>query len=198
MSDMEPKGGLKAGPDEPLKPAEAGLAELAEKCAVDIGSCYACKKCTNGCPMTFAMDLMPHQVVRLIQLGQLDKVKNSSTPWICASCQTCLTRCPNEVDLPRFMDWVKQTLHEGDQSIEQKNTLAFHRAFMKEVVNRGRSFEGGLMTRYMLGTGQAFGPEAINYAKLGWQMFKKGRLEVLPHGIKDKGFLKRLFKEEGE
>jgi hypothetical protein len=41
------------------------------------------------------------------------------------------------------------------------------------------------------------GPPLSKNAKLGWQMFKKGRLSLLPQGIKDRRFLKELFKEEG-
>ena len=140
------------------------------------------------------MDLMPHQVVRLVQLGQHEKLKKSQTPWICASCHTCITRCPNEVDLPRFMDWLKETLHKEEAAIEQKNTLLFHRSFMQEVAKRGRVFEGGMMARYMMKSGQAFGPGAIENAKLGWAMFRRGRLALLPSRIQDRGFLKKLFK----
>lgn len=175
-------------------PSEPNLAELARQCGVNLGACYACKKCSNGCPLTFAMDLMPHQVVRLVQLGRVEDLRGSDTPWICASCQTCITRCPNQVDLPRFMDWLKETLHRDRAPVRQRNTLLFHRAFLKEVVKRGRVFEGGLMTRYLFGSGQALGPEAMSNAKLGWDMLRRGRLNLLPHGIKERGFLKKLFK----
>ncbi len=195
MSNQEEKK-RSAWPYAALTPAESDLEDLAAQSGVNIGACYACKKCSNGCPLSYAMDLMPHQVVRLVQMGQLETVKKSNTPWLCASCHTCVTRCPNKVDLPRFMDWLKQTLHEDNASIEQQNTLLFHRSFLKEVIKRGRVFEAGLMTRYMIGSGDAFGPGAFENAKLGWDMLKRGRLEFLPSGIKDRGFLKRLFKEE--
>ena len=193
MSNQDASKQKSAWPEAPITPMEPDLQDVAQSSGVNIGACYACKKCSNGCPLSYAMDLKPHQVVRLVQLGQLEAVKKSDTPWLCASCHTCITRCPNAVDLPRFMDWLKQTLHQGDDSVAQKNTLLFHRSFIKEVSKRGRVFETGLMTRYMLGSGQAFGPEAIDNAKLGWAMFKRGRLGLLPSGIKDRGFLKKLF-----
>jgi len=53
------------------------------------------------------MDLLPSQVIRLAQLG-MEEVLESNTIWICASCLTCVTRCPKEVDLPRLMEALRQ------------------------------------------------------------------------------------------
>ncbi len=31
--------------------------------------CYQCFKCSAGCPVAFAMDWTPNQIIRMIQLG---------------------------------------------------------------------------------------------------------------------------------
>jgi len=67
-------------------------------------SCYQCGKCSAGCPMSFAMDLLPNQIVRLVQLGLEEDIANSKTIWLCASCLTCSIRCPRGVDLARIME----------------------------------------------------------------------------------------------
>ena len=67
-------------------------------------SCYQCGKCSAGCPMSSAMDLMPNQIVRLVQLGLEDDIANSKTIWLCASCLTCAARCPRGVDLAKIME----------------------------------------------------------------------------------------------
>ena len=41
---------------------------------VNLSACFQCQKCTNGCPVTFAMDLYPDEVIRRVNLGHLDKV----------------------------------------------------------------------------------------------------------------------------
>ena len=69
----------------------------------DLLACNQCGKCSAGCPVAFAMDLLPNQVIRLAQLGQ-EEVLQSKTIWLCASCLTCASRCPRGVDLSKVMD----------------------------------------------------------------------------------------------
>src|SRR5512141_1341180 len=73
-----------------------------------VTTCFQCQKCSNGCPLTFGMDVMPHQVIRNINLGQKDEILNSDTVWVCASCETCTTRCPNDIDIAHVMDSLRQ------------------------------------------------------------------------------------------
>ncbi len=72
---------------------------IEEKAGVKITDCYQCGKCSAGCPVAFAMDKTPRQIIRLLQLGMLDEALKTHTIWLCATCQTCSTRCPRDVDL---------------------------------------------------------------------------------------------------
>jgi len=67
-------------------------------------ACYQCGKCSAGCPMSFAMDLLPNQIIRLVQLGLEEDIVKSKTIWLCASCLTCALRCPRGVDLAKIME----------------------------------------------------------------------------------------------
>ncbi|MGD8715689.1 MAG: hypothetical protein PVG70_14150, partial [Desulfobacterales bacterium] len=49
------------------------------------GACFQCRKCTNGCPVTFAMDLYPDEVIRMVNLGQRQTVLGCRTIWVCAA-----------------------------------------------------------------------------------------------------------------
>jgi heterodisulfide reductase subunit C len=67
-------------------------------------SCNQCGKCSAGCPMTFSMDLLPNQIIRLAQLGLEEDISDSKTIWLCTSCLTCSVRCPRGVDLASVME----------------------------------------------------------------------------------------------
>ena len=76
-------------------------------------ACNQCGKCSAGCPVVAAMDILPSQVIRMAQLG-MEEVLESNAIWICASCLTCVTRCPKGVDLPRLMEALRQiALRQG-------------------------------------------------------------------------------------
>jgi len=175
------------------------LAEVEEKSGVKVSACYQCRKCTNGCPVTFAMDIFPDQVMRYIQLGLQKEVLQSSTIWVCSSCETCTTRCPNEVDIARAMDYLKQTIVAKKAKAKEKNVLTFHRVFLNDIKKRGRIFETGLMQNYLLKSGELINKlknlTILEEMRLGWTMARKGRLNFLPKKIKGKKEVRELFKK---
>ncbi|MDZ7338692.1 MAG: 4Fe-4S dicluster domain-containing protein [candidate division KSB1 bacterium] len=71
---------------------------------VDPRECYQCGKCSSGCPMTPEMDIIPSQVIRLLQLGQEQEVLGCKTIWLCASCFQCYSRCPKGIDFSRLAE----------------------------------------------------------------------------------------------
>ncbi len=194
MSQTETAG---LPPPEPIEPDGALLAWVEKQSGVAAGACYGCLRCSNGCPLAFAMDYHPYQVVRLLQLGQVDELKGSRTIWLCASCHTCVTRCPNQVDLPRLMDFLKREVAASGTAAEERSLL-FHRLFLNEIKARGRVHEGSLMTRYLFATDGPFSAEARSQAALGWKMLRKGRIKLLPSGIKDRRFLRAVFARQEE
>jgi heterodisulfide reductase subunit C2 len=80
------------------------LKEVEEYTGEKVASCIQCGKCSGGCPMVEAMDLLPHQVMRLAQLGLKEDIMKSKTLWVCASCFTCTARCQRELDLSKVME----------------------------------------------------------------------------------------------
>lgn len=69
-----------------------------------------------------AMDTLPNQIIRLLQLGLEEEVLNSKTIWICASCFTCEARCPKGVDLSKIMEALRiLLLRKGKDFIEVSN-----------------------------------------------------------------------------
>jgi heterodisulfide reductase subunit C len=79
--------------------------------------CNQCGRCSAGCPLVEEMDLLPNQVLRFLQLG-MDVPLQSRTPWVCAACLMCESRCPKDVDLPRVMEAVRQiALRRGESRV---------------------------------------------------------------------------------
>lgn len=81
--------------------------DIEEISGEDLLACNQCGKCSAGCPVAVVMDLLPSQVIRMAQLG-MEEVLESQTIWICASCLTCVSRCPKGVDLPRLMEALRE------------------------------------------------------------------------------------------
>jgi heterodisulfide reductase subunit C len=95
------------------------LAQIQAISGEDVRTCYQCGKCSAGCPLASAMDLMPNQILRLLQLGEHEQALASRTIWQCASCLTCAARCPKGVDPARVMDALRTMLmRQGRMHVE--------------------------------------------------------------------------------
>ena len=78
--------------------------KVAEISGQNLNLCYQCGTCSASCPMSFAMDVSPRQIMHLVRLGLEEDIANSDTIWFCASCLTCTVRCPRGVDVSRVME----------------------------------------------------------------------------------------------
>jgi heterodisulfide reductase subunit B len=155
------------------------LAQIIEQ---DVGSnvflCYQCVKCSSGCPLAEHMDLMPNQVMRSIQLND-ERVLESKTIWLCASCQTCTTRCPQGLDIAGIMDALrieakKRGLPPAIPEVDKFSTL-----FLGDIGLFGRLYEVGLMGGMNLWTGQL-----LKDMGMGMEMLKRRKLKLIPSIIR--------------
>jgi heterodisulfide reductase subunit C len=90
----------------PIERREA-IKHLTELSQQNIALCLQCGKCTSGCPFAIDMDLMPHQVVHLAQLGAIDTLIRCESIWYCATCFTCESRCPVEIDIAALAEAIR-------------------------------------------------------------------------------------------
>ena len=169
------------------------LADLVhERTGTSPQDCYQCGRCAAGCPqnVTGEMDISPTRIMHLLQLeaafagepeqaGQYARqALTAETPWLCAGCQACTTRCPQGVDIAGTMDVLRQEgLQRGATARTRRvrNIQALHRVFLTGAIRRGRIHELFLVIGYKLRTGQFF-----QDATLGPAMFTKGKLHLLP------------------
>ncbi len=145
----------------------------------DIGQnifrCYQCVKCTSGCPLADQFDITPNQVMRSLQLND-PSVLQSKAIWLCASCQTCASRCPQEINVTGVMDTLR--IEAGKRRIEPAvpDVQKFHWLFMKFIQVMGRVPELIFVLVYKLLRGKPFSDAGI-----GIRLLKKGKLKPLPH-----------------
>lgn len=155
---------------------------------VPIQNCYHCRKCTAGCPVAFAMDYNPNAVIKMIQMGQRDDVLKSSTIWLCASCETCVTRCPNDVDIARMMDTLREMAVEEQVAPAEKNVLKFHEAFLSSIKLSGRINEPLMIALYKLKSGDYFSDLGM-----GLSMFLKGKIKPVSPRTRDMKSVRHIF-----
>jgi len=85
-------------------------------------SCYQCGKCSAGCPSAPFMELLPNQVLRLLQLGKVERILETNTAFACCSCFVCSSRCPKGIDVAAIMESLRQiTLRGKNDDFELKN-----------------------------------------------------------------------------
>lgn len=76
-----------------LESREKILAKLVGK---ELVNCFQCVKCTSGCTALKLLELKPHEIVKLVNLGFVDELTSSDIIWTCATCLKCLQRCPQK------------------------------------------------------------------------------------------------------
>ena len=154
----------------------------------DLDRCYQCYTCTAGCPVAYAMDYPPHQIMRMVQLGIKDKVLSCSTIWLCAACETCATRCPNGVELVNVMDTLREMAIDEGVNVKEKDIVDMHKTFLSLIQTLGRQHEISLLVLLKMKT-----KEFLKDMFLGMKMFMRGKLKIVPHRIKGVDEIKGIF-----
>ena len=150
-------------------------ADIAAEAGVNLKDCYQCGKCTAGCPLAEGMDLMPREVIRYLQLGMPDKVLEAKTPWICAQCVVCSSRCPQNVDICSVMRAVRlASKRAGKRPVREADI--FDDEFIANVRAHGVSNEQYLAAAYNIKSGH-FMQDMANATR----MLKRGLVGVAMH-----------------
>lgn len=161
---------------EPMEIGPELAARVQEELGENVYLCYQCAKCASGCPVGEFFDWQPHQIMRALQLGQEDIALESDTPWLCASCEACTTRCPQGLDITRIMDFLTREALERGIEPRVPEVRAFNEAFLREVRIWRRSYEPGMMAEMKLRLPKHLLDDLDLYLK----MFQKGKVSLLP------------------
>ncbi len=155
---------------------------IAMETGIRVSSCYRCMRCSNSCPVSTFMDLKPHQIVRLVQLGQKEKVLESSAIWLCLSCEMCWTFCPNEINVTGLLNHLKNMVVQGGRKPAEYEVAVFHEVFMDVLKKHGVMNDLQLMRRYtmkrFLHGSSPSTDELSTDLGLAWGLLKRGRLKL--------------------
>ncbi len=166
------------------------LEDVKRRSGEDLNLCYQCLKCTAGCPTAPYMDIKPNNIIRMIQMGMKKEVLGSSAIWLCVSCETCGTRCPNEIDIGVLMDTLREmALKEGIEPRE-KNIYLLHETFIKSIERLGRVHEATMLMEYKLRS-----KDILTDLGSGLVLFLKGKIPILPSLIKGRREIKDIFEK---
>jgi len=156
-------------------------------------SCYQCAKCSSGCPVSGRGDLRSHELVRLVQMDQRETVLGSRFIWECTSCQTCITRCPQQVDICSMNDALRALSLRARLVPAETALPVFNEIFLNGVRKRGRVHELGLMAAFKLRTRRFF--EDMDKARV---MFAKHKLPLLGDRVGGRQERESLFRRAAE
>ena len=159
-------------------------------------ACYQCGKCGAGCPLKENLDYTPSQIMHLIRLGQEDLVLGCKSIWLCASCETCTTRCPQDVDIARIMDACRALAFHRGLSPAVPQVGAFYKATRANLRKFGRMYEALLLASLKVRTG-----EYMKDVDLGMELMKRGKLKFFPSIVRSfetRAIIRRANKKDKE
>jgi heterodisulfide reductase subunit C len=171
---------------------EQFIGRLAKESGENPLLCYQCGNCTAGCPYTPFFDYPVSQIMRLIQTGQRETLLNCRSIWLCATCETCTSRCPNDIDVAHIVDTLRNMAFREHRHTE-KDIESFYESFLGSLKGHGRIFEMGILIRYKLVSGHLLAD-----AGLGLPVMLKGLMHLLPKNIKGKEEVLKIFNRFAE
>lgn len=160
-----------------------------------IKRCIQCGTCTGSCPVSYAMDISPRQLIALFRAGEMEAIMKSRTIWICASCYACTTRCPSGIKITDIMYALKRTAMEKDQKSNAPQVQVLATLFVENLRSYGRLHEGTLIRKYYTRTGIT---KLLGFVPLVMKMYQTKRLALFPKRIKAYQSLSRIVKKAQE
>lgn len=156
---------------------------------VDINCCLQCKKCTNGCPVVNMVDTPPSEIIRQLQLNTGDDILKSDLVWMCASCETCFTRCPMKIDMAAVMDALRIMAAKKIIPAKTGKVNKFNNAFLRTVKMFGRTYDIGMIAAYKIKT-----LNLLQDTDKFPAMLRKRKIALFPNFGADKKYIRRIFK----
>ncbi|HIH44248.1 MAG TPA: 4Fe-4S dicluster domain-containing protein [Candidatus Methanoperedenaceae archaeon] len=157
--------------------------------------CFNCTGCTVSCPVNeIDREFNPRKILRQSLLGMRKEVLSSELIWLCSSCYACYEHCPQDVRITEIMGALRtiaeKEAHRGNIAVPC-DKRKFDSAFTGSIKKHGRVYEAMTIAGFIFRTKGIGG--MLAYTPMGLAMLRKGKLPLLPHGIKGKKQVKAIF-----
>jgi heterodisulfide reductase subunit C2 len=171
------------------QPVDNSLLRIVEqKAEVSLEKCYQCKKCSAGCPVVGDTKSPPSEIIRRLQLGAWEELLETDLIWTCLSCETCYTRCPNEINFAAVIDALRSEALARGTCRPPGDPPLFNRLFLNTVKTFGRVYDLQMIALYKLRT--------LNLKQDMEKfptMLRKGKISLLPSMGGNKKMTRRIF-----
>lgn len=153
-----------------------------------IKQCIQCGTCSASCPTSYAMDYTPREIIAALRAGLLEKVLESNTIWLCASCYYCTVRCPSGIKLTDIMYELKRLAIEFRRAQKGAKAPVVSKLFVNIVNKNGRISEVELVSKFYLKT-NPFG--MLKMIPRASKLLMRGRMPLIPHKIRGSSEIKK-------
>jgi heterodisulfide reductase subunit C2 len=164
------------------------LARLDPDGKLKLTSCLQCSRCSAGCTMRQETDILPHQLNRMAALGMKDQLLASKAIWACASCHTCVSRCPMGVNTPELVDKLREMAQNVPSGSDVDRIRIFNNAMLGSMKRFGRVYEFAMMGEYKMRTRDFFS----DLAKFP-TMILKGKMKLFPPVVGGRKAVSSIF-----
>jgi len=169
--------------------------KLVKRVEADVRDCYQCGNCSAGCPAAFTFDYTPNQVMRMLQVGLVDKVLDSKAVQLCIQCLTCTARCPRNIDIAGIFEDLKTVATAQERDVPE-HVKTFNKTFMDAVARFGRLPEFYDMAMFYVGT---LNPKmALGNVGLMVPVLARRKMPLVPRRAKGADEVSRIYKKTME
>ena len=113
--------------------------------------------------------------------------------WLCVGCETCGTRCPNDIRINNVMDALKEMALEAGVRPAEKEIYALHQSVLNSIKRFGRLHELTMIAEYMLRVPS----KLVDELGVGLVLVLKGKVIHFWSAIKERDKVRELFRRAG-
>lgn len=111
--------------------------EIAKKSIeIRLEMCLQCGVCAGSCPILFAMDYTPREIVELVKLGLRDRALTCKAIWLCSGCYACSDRCPENVNPAEIINSIRSIAYRS-----KVNTPTMFSKIVENILSYGWIYE---------------------------------------------------------